>query len=586
MANDTIIYATNISSIYIGDHCEVAFNNTIPGNKDIWTLSKGNKIDLTHDYWNKVKFTIHNLDSIDASLLLYLHNAQLDSVYYNMYENERLLYTSPLTGCNMKAKARPTYDRTLSLPLLLRTNKTYTIILFIFGREFDISINPELVDPTQDNDFAWTDSSYFVLFLLISVSFFIALILYYYLWKYRQETDTFMWFACYGIFGLLHLIATSGYGSLYLWGDFPFIEVNAAIFSGAMCCLALIEMARIELNLKVKMKKVDTLLFLFGRFYLVSALIGFLHYFSFWPTGYYKNLIAISYIGMLFVHSFFAYTLLTSSSFKSIKGRYWLGTFYLLHLLFYISIILIETNIITYDHTVHALLNLVFFIPQMILVVLYLILNYVNILKKMEEGELVLKRSILNKLYEDVNEPLSKINLNIYTHTDTVASQEFTTRLNKLDHDVHLAHRQLDELYYAIQPDKIRFTDFYLYIKEWQMDFWKNTTMTLESHFQTVNNNLEIDPLVKAQLIFIIKEINNNIVKHSKATKINLNMESIDDYTYIITIEDNGIGFDLNDEKMGHGIEGIKSRMGKISGQALITSELGKGVRYRLVGKF
>ena len=42
--------------------------------------------------------------------------------------------------------------------------------------------------------------------------------------------------------------------------------------------------------------------------------------------------------------------------------------------------------------------------------------------------------------------------------------------------------------------------------------------MKIETVLELKHSNLELDPLVKAQLTFIIKEINNNIAKHAHAS--------------------------------------------------------------------
>ena len=129
----------------------------------------------------------------------------------------------------MPIERRPTGNRTLSLPLLLKSRQVYTLVLHVYGREFEIAVTPQLIDPLYDNDFEWTDSAYFVLFILIAICFVYicnALLLFVEI----QSKNHYFWLVyCLCNFGAFHLIATSGYGSLFLFGAFPFVEVNAAI---------------------------------------------------------------------------------------------------------------------------------------------------------------------------------------------------------------------------------------------------------------------------------------------------------------------------------------------------------------------
>lgn len=575
-------WSYNSRYMYVGNFCFYKEGLITAPDSDGWTQITSANINLDPDTWHSLKFDIVNKDSIDRSLLLFLHNAQLDSAYYRLFQGVSLTGISSLTGCNMPVQARPTADRTLSIPLLLESNQKYTLIMYVYGREFEIAVTPQLVDPVFDNDFDWTDSAYFVLFIFIAICLFISVALFFFLWKFKQRVNTFAWFIIYGIFGSLHLLATSGYGSLYIWGCLPFVEVNAAIFTGAICCLALLEMAGVAMRMTTRYEIWAKVLRYFGLFYVSSAWIGFLHFFPFWPPGLYKTIIGFSYIGMIIAHSFIAYFYLLSKENVMVKGRYWLGMFYLLHLLFYIAIICVENNYISYDHKIHTLINLIFYIPQMVLVIFYLILNYIFIMEKMRMEELVLKDNILTKLYTEVSEPLSKIHLSLYALPTAAESIDFQNQVSKLASDVQLARRQLNDLYYAMKPGVVNLSDLYNDLKNWISEYWKDTQMRLDMTLDLKNANLELDPLVKAQLMFIIKEINNNCAKYAQASILVFNIEQCNESEFIITVSDNGIGLKTGDTRLGHGIEGIKARMKKIGGSTEIISNPGEGVCYRL----
>ncbi|HRD06286.1 MAG TPA: hypothetical protein PK037_01930 [Saprospiraceae bacterium] len=549
---------------------------------DGWKNVDSDHVKLSPDQWHSIKFSIINKDANDRSLVLFLHNAQLDSVYYILYQSDNVVVASPLTGCNMPIERRPTGNRTLSLPLLLKSRQVYTLVLHVYGREFEIAVTPQLIDPLYDNDFEWTDSAYFVLFILIAICLFISVTLYYYLWKYNQRTITFGWFIVYAIFGAFHLIATSGYGSLFIWGAFPFVEVNAAIFTGAVCCLALLEMAGSAMRTSSKYTLYAKYLRYFGLFYLISAFIGFGHYFSFWPAGYYKALISVSYVGMILAHAVIAFYFLFSKEYTFNKGRYWIGLFYLLHLFFYLAIICVENNYVLYNHKLHTFINLVFYIPQMVLVIFYLILNYIAIMEKMRKEEMLLRDNILTKLYTEVSEPLSKINLSLFVRPGYDEINDFSVRILKINSDVQLARRQLNDLYSAMKPGVAHVSDLFNDLKEWISEFWKDTSMKIETVLELKHSNLELDPLVKAQLTFIIKEINNNIAKHAHASFLHFKIEENGYSRFNILISDNGVGFSQSEISQGHGLSGIKARIEKIGGTLEMISKPGEGVHYRL----
>jgi len=80
-------------------------------------------------------------------------------------------------------------------------------------------------------------------------------------------------------------------------------------------------------------------------------------------------------------------------------------------------------------------------------------------------------------------------------------------------------------------------------------------------------------------LFRILQEILNNIMKHSKATEININLE-YRDTTLQLTVADNGIGFDLDNppaDQNGMGLQNIRKRAGIIGGNVSISSSPGAG---------
>ncbi len=77
----------------------------------------------------------------------------------------------------------------------------------------------------------------------------------------------------------------------------------------------------------------------------------------------------------------------------------------------------------------------------------------------------------------------------------------------------------------------------------------------------------------------IIQESLSNILKHSRADKVILMFDEDKKGTYIISIEDNGIGFDLNNVYKGMGMTTLVERTKLIGGKLTISSQLGAGTK-------
>lgn len=104
----------------------------------------------------------------------------------------------------------------------------------------------------------------------------------------------------------------------------------------------------------------------------------------------------------------------------------------------------------------------------------------------------------------------------------------------------------------------------------------ENTTYSFHHNFKTEklkNQQIEIT------FYRILQEAINNINKYAKATNVDIQLKEYDD-VYMLTIEDNGVGFDssiLREENKGLGFKSMKNRLDAINGFLEVDSRIGKG---------
>jgi len=86
----------------------------------------------------------------------------------------------------------------------------------------------------------------------------------------------------------------------------------------------------------------------------------------------------------------------------------------------------------------------------------------------------------------------------------------------------------------------------------------------------------EVDEQRKLTLFRIIQEQLNNIMKHAKATEVMIRL-SIEGEDIVLTVVDNGVGFDISRHRKGVGITNIISRTELFKGKVEIQSKPGDG---------
>jgi signal transduction histidine kinase len=83
----------------------------------------------------------------------------------------------------------------------------------------------------------------------------------------------------------------------------------------------------------------------------------------------------------------------------------------------------------------------------------------------------------------------------------------------------------------------------------------------------------------------IFKEVYNNILKHAKASKVNVQLHLNEVNELEIVVSDNGKGFNADIQQKGNGIKNIKNRVDRMNGELIIQSTPGEGTRMNILLK-
>ncbi|MDJ0568867.1 MAG: sensor histidine kinase [Pleurocapsa sp. MO_192.B19] len=76
----------------------------------------------------------------------------------------------------------------------------------------------------------------------------------------------------------------------------------------------------------------------------------------------------------------------------------------------------------------------------------------------------------------------------------------------------------------------------------------------------------------------IVQEALTNIFKYSQATEVQIYLKTTQEWVYL-TVEDNGKGFDPNQNRSGFGLQGMQERVAAVNGQFRLKTSPGKGCR-------
>jgi two-component system nitrate/nitrite sensor histidine kinase NarQ len=191
------------------------------------------------------------------------------------------------------------------------------------------------------------------------------------------------------------------------------------------------------------------------------------------------------------------------------------------------------------------------------------------------------RATIARELHDSLAQALSylKIQVSLLKRSvkglpDEVAVAQTAQVISELDTGLSAAYTQLREL----------LTTFRLSIKEGSFgQALQEMVATLDDQTTAIislNNQLsstELDAHQQVHLLQLIREATINAIKHAKAESINIECLESDGFV-TVKVEDDGVGFDRQDEKLNHyGMSIMQERAARLHADLSVDAQRDKG---------
>ena len=141
--------------------------------------------------------------------------------------------------------------------------------------------------------------------------------------------------------------------------------------------------------------------------------------------------------------------------------------------------------------------------------------------------------------------------------------------------------RDVRSYIFALQPKSVEERGLKSAIEELVKDLEVNALA--ESTVQLADEALEMVPeSFKGDFIQIVREVLSNIARHAQAQEVSVACAVREGETVVMTIEDDGIGFDPATVERGHGLTNIEERARRIGGELRIAERRPRGTVHTL----
>lgn len=176
------------------------------------------------------------------------------------------------------------------------------------------------------------------------------------------------------------------------------------------------------------------------------------------------------------------------------------------------------------------------------------------------------------EIHDNIGQVLSLVRINL----NTLNAPKDEQKINLMDTLMEKAITDLRNLSHSLDSDLIRNKGWLKAAEGIFLDLQRakthQVTIETQENLPTISNERSII------LYRMIQEVVNNIIKHAFAKEIKFSAE-IQNRDILISIKDNGNGFDMSGVNGGVGLQNLKSRAKMINANVEIQSDFSKGTQ-------
>jgi PAS domain S-box-containing protein len=189
------------------------------------------------------------------------------------------------------------------------------------------------------------------------------------------------------------------------------------------------------------------------------------------------------------------------------------------------------------------------------------------------------RRRIAQDLHDDIGQSMTALILNLKAiHSEAVAGRsDVVDQVKVTIRQVEDMMRHVRQVFYELRPPAFTTLPLAKVLESFCSSLAVSTGLRIVFSSQ---EQLPPIPVAQATAFYrLVQEGMNNVVKHSRATSVWINLEYVNSEVNI-SLEDDGQGFSLTQgSTYGMGLQGLRERFFMLSGSFDIESAAGKGTR-------
>ncbi len=200
-----------------------------------------------------------------------------------------------------------------------------------------------------------------------------------------------------------------------------------------------------------------------------------------------------------------------------------------------------------------------------------------EVVKQLQNNEEVRSR-IARDLHDDLGSTLSSIRiLSEFAENQTQTDpSKVPNLLHRITNSTQKLQENLQDIVWTTQTKDNTIEELFIRIRQFGGEILEAKNINYHLKIDNSLNKIAISPNFQYDIFMIFKESINNIVKYANAENVVVNF-NLKDNLIVLSIKDDGVGFDTELEKEGNGLKNMPRRAENIDGKVEISSKIGSG---------
>jgi signal transduction histidine kinase len=169
-----------------------------------------------------------------------------------------------------------------------------------------------------------------------------------------------------------------------------------------------------------------------------------------------------------------------------------------------------------------------------------------------------------NRISADMHDDLGAGMTSIRLYSELAKRKLINTpipEIEKISSSANELLSKMNAIIWSMSSSNDTLNNMIAYIRSYALEYFEDTGVNCKISIPENLPNVEVVGEIRRNVFLVVKEALNNILKHSKATEVNIKLVRAQD-GLTLYIQDNGTGIDMNKlRQFGNGLKNMKKRM-------------------------